>query len=387
MAGFRVFARVVCVIFVGVGLVNGEEGVGEVGALGEDPRENPVILGGVEICGPIYDALLFLGPKDDSGKLDPDWIGLLPHPSGLQSVFFPPLAYRATEFAGIGAESALLGEFNGRTQRVVENWMLDGEVLRNFWSVMNERLRSLKGKPVEESDGFAIWVEGALRTIITLDAENGFAEIHHECFPTAEEYWARVRSVSESEGPSGPSKASSEFRPSEKVLGTPLLSVLGAHGEPDGGPYRRGPETLGLYFEGVEFLGIPCNTWFWFIEGETVYRGAEFAPPFGAKRALEAFRGFSEPLSGWYGKPFVTIGGEGFDLIENRWLNGSEETILRLEMADDPPWFRFEVIDREKIDTIEGDLRPDRKPVPGYVPPPKDSGKTRPDVVIGSARG
>jgi hypothetical protein len=42
---------------------------------------------------------------------------------------------------------------------------------------------------------------------------------------------------------------------------------------------------------------------------------------------------------------------------------------------------------REKIDTIEGDLRPDRKPVPGYVPPPKDSGKTRPDVVIGSARG
>jgi hypothetical protein len=83
----------------------------------------------------------------------------------------------------------------------------------------------------------------------------------------------------------------------------------------------------------------------------------------------------------------VTIGGNDFDRIKNRWLNGVEEVILRLEMADDPPWYRFEIIDRENIHKLEGELRPRRKQLPKFSLPARDSGKTRRALVPGTARG
>jgi hypothetical protein len=254
MAGFRVFAFVVCAIFVGVGLVNGEEGADE--ASGEPPPVNPVVFGGVEVCGPIYEALMFLGPKDESGRLDPARMDLWPYPSGLYDAVFPVPAGASMEFAGQSTSWMALGEFEGKTQVVKLVWLLRGEPLLEVWSEMNERLRRNLGEPGGTDDNLVYWLEGPLRTVITLDVEGGLADFAYHCVPTEKRFWDRVASDAESEEPAEIAEASIEYRPSEKVLGTPLLSVLGVHGEPDGGPYRRGQETLGLYFEEVEFLGI-----------------------------------------------------------------------------------------------------------------------------------
>jgi len=387
MAGFRVLGCVVFVIIVGVGLVNSEEGVAIEEASGEPPPGNPVVFGGVEVCGPIYEAFMFLGPKDEFGKLDPSQIEPWPHLSGLFRAEFPPPADLEIEFAGHGASSVTLGDFKGRTQTIFAIWESSEEVLRDIWADMNAKLLGAKGEPVVERDDYVMWEEGVLRTMISLDAENGGADIWYVCIPTEGEYQAKEESFPVPEGPAEIAEASIKYRASERFLGRPLLSVLAENGEPTVEPIRRNPGILGLFYESYELKGIPCSMWLWLVDGETVYRGFEFAPPFGPSKAVEAFGGFSTMLNQWHGEPLASIGGKDFDRIQNRWLHGSEETILRLEMADDPPWFRFEIIDREKINTIEGDLRPGRKPLPRYVPPPKDSGKTRRDVVVGSARG
>jgi len=387
MAGFRVFARVVCVIFVGVGLVNGEEGVGAVEAAASPPPGNPVVFGGVEVCGSILEAFLFFGPKDENGKLDPGQIEPWPHPSGLFRAEFPTPAHVKIEFAGFGATSVHLGDFKGQTQTVIATWELGVEVGKAVWAGMNDELREAYGEPAEENDVGVIWEAGQLRTTLDLNPETGRADLSYHCIPTEDEFWARVGTVPIPEGPPEGAEASGGFRPPEQVLGRSLLYVLARNGEPTVEPFWRSDRVVGLYYEDFDFMGIPCRLWLWLFDGETVYKGYEFAPPLGPSRAVEAFGGFSTGLSSWYGEPFAHIGGEDFDRIQDRWLHGTEETTLRLEMADDPSWFSLEVIDRDRIHNIEGDLRPDRKPVPRYVPPPRDSGKTRRDVMAGSARG
>jgi hypothetical protein len=387
MARPRFFVSIAFVMLASVGFVNGQEGTEAEDAVVEAPQANPVVLGGVEICGPIYEAALFLGPKDASGKLDRSRIELWPHPSGLYRAVFQPPPGLEMEFAGQSIFRVYLGEFEGRTQQAVAVWTAGGDVLLEVWSDMIERLRVAIGEPADESDGYVMWEAGALRTIIDLDVESEIATLSYDCMPTEDEFWARVNSVPETEAPPDASRAASDYRPGERDLGMPLLSVLAAYGEPTAGPYRPGPTILGFYYEDIEFMGIPCNGWVWFVDGVTVYKGFEFAPPFGPRRAIEAFDGFSEILNQWHGEPLAIIGGEKFDRMKSRWLNGGEENVLTLEMADDPPWFRLEVIDRDKIHSIEGDLRPARKPLRRYIPPPRDSGKTREELASGDARG
>ena len=387
MARSRFFVSIAFVMLISVGFAIGQEGAGVEDAVVGAPQANPVVLGGVEICGPVYEALLFLGPRDASGKLDPSRIGLWPHPSGLYRVTFRPSAGVGKEFAGQPVSMVALGEFKGRTQGITLTWNYSGEVLQGIWSMMNKSLRSVGGEADEESDGSAMWVENALRTIISLDVESGFADITYFCKPTEDEVLARLESAPETDVPPATAEASNAHRTPERMLGQSVLSVLGVRGEPAAEPSVRGPGKLGLYFEGVEVLGVPCNTWSWFVDGETVYEGAEFAAPFGERNALEVFDGFSEILSRSFGEPFASIGGKGFDRIRTRWLNGVEEIVLTLELVGDPPWFRFEVIDRVKHRMIEGDLWPDRKPIRDFVPQPRDSGKTREALASGDARG
>jgi len=385
MSRFRVFVLSLWVTCVCAGWVNGEEAVG--GALAEPPPENPVVFGGVEVCGPIYEAFLFLGPKDEDGNLDPGQIEPWPHLSGLFRAEFPPPEGVAIEFGGFAATSVQLGDFKGKTQTVIATWGLGVEDGEAVWAAMNEELREVYGEPAEEEDVGVMWEAGRLRTHLDRNPETGRADLSYHCIPTEDEFWARVESVPIPEGPPDEAEASEGFRPPEQVLGKSLLYILARNGEPTVEPRWQSDRIVGLYYEDFDFMGIPCRMWLWLVDGETVYRGYEFAPPFGPSRAVEAFGGFSAGLSGWYGGPFEHIGGEGFDRIKERWLNGAEETWLRLEMADDPPWFSLEVIHREKIREVGGDLRPGGKPIPRYIPPPADSGKTRHELVGGTARG
>ena len=380
----------VCVLSLWVtcvcaGLVNGGEAVGEASA--EPPPETPVVFGGVEICGPIYEAFLFLGPKDESEKLDPNQIEPWPHPSGLFRASFPPPADVTIEFGGVGATVVHLGDFKGQTQTVIATWDVGTEAGGAVWEDMNRTLPGIHGEPADEGVEAVEWREARLRTKIVLNPENGEVNLSYHCLPNEDEFWARVESVPIPEEPPEGAEVSEGFQPPEQVLGRSLLYVLAMQGEPTVEPLWQGERIVGLYYEDFDFMGIPCRLWFWFVDGESVYKGYEFAPPFGPSRAVEAFGGFSSGLSRWYGEPFQHIGGEDFDRIQERWLNGAEETSLRLEMADDPPWFSLEVIHREKIDEVGGELRPGGKPIPRYIPPPEDSGKTRHELVGGSARG
>ncbi len=384
MSRFRMFVLSLWVTCVCVGLVDGEEAVEEASA--EPHSENPVVFGGVEVCGPIYEAFLFLGPKDENGKLDPHQIEPWPHPSGLFRATFSPPEGVTIEFGGVEATVVHLGDFKGQTQTVIATWDLGTEGGKAVWEAMNSALLGTHGEPADENDGAVEWREPRLRAKIDLDPETGEVTLSYHCLPNEDEFWARVESVPIPEEPTE-AEASEGFQPPEQVLGRPLLYFLAMNGEPTVGPYWRGENTVGLYYEDFDFMGIPCRLWLWFVDGESVYKGYEFAPPFGPSRAVEAFGGFSAGLSSWYGKPFLHIGGEEFDRIKDHWLNGVEETSLSLELADDPPWLSLEVTHREKIREIGGDLRPGGKPIPRYVPPPEESGKTRRQLVGGNARG
>jgi hypothetical protein len=385
MSNFRYFVLSLCGVCLCVGLVNGEDGLGEEAA--EPPPENPVVLGGVEICGPVYEAFVFLGPKGEDGKLDPGQIRPWPHPSGLFMAEFAPPAHVAVEFAGFAPTRFFLEDFKGLTQIVTASWYVDVDDRKAVWSGMYEKLKDAHGEPDFEDDEHVSWKLGRLRKTITTIAETGEMDLSHACMPTENEFWARKASVPVPEQSPEAAKASNEFQPSERSTGNSLLDVLATRGEPSVEPIWQSDRIVGLYYEDFEIMGIPCRQWVWFVDGESVYTGYEFAPPLGPSRALEAFEMLTEGLTGWYGEPYAHIGGEDFDRIQNRWLRGPEETALSLEMADDPPWMSLENIDTEKIREIGGDLRPGGKPIPRYMPPPKDSGKTRPDNIRGTASG
>jgi hypothetical protein len=385
MSRFRVFVLSLWVTCVCVGWVNSEEGVGEASA--ELPLENPVVFGGVEVCGPIYDAFLFLGPKDENGKIDPGQIEPLPHLSGLFRAEFVPPVDLAIEFAGFTAHTIQLGDFRGNTQTLVVTWDVGVEDGKAVWAGVNEELRKALGEPVRDEDGYVAWEAGRLLTTMVSDGQTGEVNLLYSCMPTEEEFQARVNSVQIPEVPPGEVDTSNGRQPPERILGTPLLQVLATAGEPTVAPYWRSERVVGLYYEDFDFRGIPCRRWMWFVDGESVYKGYEFAPPFGPRRAVEAFGGFSSGLSSLFGKPFQHIGGEDFDRIKERWLNGMEETVLSLEIAVEPPWLSLETIHRELIREVGDDLRPGGKPIPRYIPPPKDSGRTRHELVTGSARG
>ena len=385
MAGFRVFVLSFCAMCACVGLVNGGEGAVEASA--EPPPENPVVFGGVEVCGPIIDALLYLGPKDESGKLDPDQIERWPHLSRLFRAEFPPPAHVNIEFAGFAPTSIKLGDFKGKTQTVIAYWDLGVEDGKAVWAGMNEELREAYGDPVHDNDVYVTWEEGRLRATLNLDAETGRADLSYHCIPTEDEFWARFESVPDLVDHPDASEDPAVQKALERRLGRSLLAILSEHGEPTVRPYRPEAGVMGLYYEDHEFRSMPCHMWFWLVNGETVYKGVEFAIAYGPKVASDGFWAFSRGLGHHFGEPFVTIGGNDFDRIKNRWLNGVEEVTFRLEMADDPPWYRYEIIDSENIHRLKGDLRPRRKPLPRFSLPPRDSGKTRHQLVTGSARG
>jgi hypothetical protein len=373
MAGFRVFVLSLWVTCVCVGLVNSEEGVGEAAA--ELPPENPVVFGGVEVCGPIYEAVMFLGPKDENGRLDPDQIEQIPHPSLLFRAEFRPPEGFTLEYAGLRPTSLTLGDFKGKTQSAIAGWEVGLQDARDVWSSMNEELRSAYGEPDEEDDSRASWTIGRLRTTVLLREDDGSVRLVYSCVPSEDEYWARFESV-----------PFTEELP-DQVVGWPLLAVLAQHGQPTVEPIWRGDKVVGLYYENYELLDVPCTMWAWFIDGESVYKGFEMAPIYGSSRPVESFEAMTRIFASRFGQPYRRIGGAGFDRIEHRWLNGVEEIFLRLEMADSPPWMRFETINRKKMGEISGDLRPGRKPVPRYIPAPRDSGKTRYELVGESASG
>jgi hypothetical protein len=385
MAGFRFFVLSLCGMCACVGLVNSEERVGE--AVAEPLPENLVVFGGVEVCGPIYDALLYLGPKDEFGRLDPEQIKRSPHLSRLFRAEFPPPAHLKIEFAGFAPTSIELGDFKEKTQTVTAYWDLGVEDGKAVWADMNDELREANGEPAGENDVSVTWEAGRLGTTVYLNAETGMADISYYCIPTEDEFWARFESVPDLEDLADASEDPAVQKALERRLGRSLLAILSQHGEPTVRPFRPEAGVTGLYYEDEDFNGVPCHLWFWFVNGETIYRGAEFALAYGPELATKGFWAFSRGLGRHFGRPFVTIGGNDFDRIKNRWLNGVEEVILRLEMADDPPWYRFEIIDRENIHKLEGELRPRRKQLPKFSLPARDSGKTRRALVPGTARG
>jgi len=390
MAGFRVFLLSLCVVCVCFGCATSQERFEVEVASSGPPESNPIVLNGAEICGPIYDALMYLGPKDEEGRLDMSRVGWDPVWPGHPTVYLPVPTDLVHSETLRKASYVRLDEFRGRVAGVSLLFEAKREENSPIWEALFGLTRKAPGPPLVEEERSFYRDEGRLHIVGIHDEEMENVVFSMFCQPLRAGYLEEMESASataEAVSEAGNVEKSEDERLTDGFLGRTVLDVILSSGSPNRDPVRAGSECLGLYFEKRGYLDTPTKEWIWFVGGTAVYVGWEFPSPFNPERAVSTFFSFRRELIESLGEPAESIGGRSAQQYRAIWRDGNGETVLTLNNPEGFPRFLMEFVDPEKVGQIEGNLRPDRDSPEKQVPPPVDSAKTRHQSVAGSASG
>ena len=383
MAGFRIFLLSLCAVCVSVGCVSTEGGAPADGVSPESLERNPIVLNGAEICGPIYDTLMYLGPKDGDGRLDMSrvdwdwaWRG---HPT-----FYLPVPTDLIHSETFRKASSLrLDELDGRVASVMLLYEATREENAPVWEALVNVMKDAPGPPLVEEDRSFYRDEGRLHIGGVHDEEMEIVAFSMMCLPLRGGFLDGMESAPSSEN--GNSDAmhallDKDAKLNEGFLGRTVLDVILTSGPPVFDPVRVGPDRLGMFFEGQGYLGTPIKEWIWFVDGKSAYVGWDFPPPFGPDRAVRTYFSIRREFIDSIGEPAESIGGRMDQRLSSRWRDGDIETALTLDDVDGFPWFRLEFIDIDHVEEVGVDFWVDRAPPEKHVAHGVDSGEARSEL-------
>jgi hypothetical protein len=186
------------------------------------------------------------------------------------------------------------------------------------------------------------------------------------CLPLKDDFLAGMDSASASD--EGASEAVNPAEDEDEnlangFLGRTVLDVMLLSGQPAREPVWVGQDRFGFLYKKAGPYDMPTNEWIWFVRGTSAYLGWGFPPPFGPDHAVRTYFSNRQDFIDSMGEPDESIGGPRADRYQSLWRDGDIEMAFTLNDVHGYPRFLIEFFDRDLLEEIDFDLRPDRETV------------------------